>query len=116
MIITFHSYKGGNGKTLLSVNLAMIFASKGKKVCLLDLDLRAPSLSATFKNKQHYWVNDYLNKACKIDSILTECTPPYIKDGQLFVGLADPSTVAIREMSSKDLKLGLGSSWQASFT
>jgi MinD-like ATPase involved in chromosome partitioning or flagellar assembly len=85
----------------------MIFADKGKRVCLLDLDLRAPSLSSTFKNNNKYWVNDYLNKMCKIDSILTDCTPNYIKEGQLFVGLADPSTVAIREMSSKDRKWGL---------
>jgi MinD-like ATPase involved in chromosome partitioning or flagellar assembly len=107
LIIALHSYKGGTGKTLLSVNLAMIFAEKGKKVCLLDLDLRAPSLSATFKNKKRYWVNDYLNKACTIDSILTECTPNYIKEGQLFVGLADPSTVALREIASKDRKWGM---------
>jgi MinD-like ATPase involved in chromosome partitioning or flagellar assembly len=85
----------------------MIFADKGKRVCLLDLDLRAPSLNSTFKNKNKYWVNDYLNKACKVDNILTDCTPKYIKEGQLFVGLANPSTVAIREMSSKDRKWGL---------
>jgi len=107
LIITLHSYKGGTGKTLLSVNLAMILADKGKRVCLLDLDLRAPSLSSTFKNNNKHWVNDYLNKACKIDNVLTDCTPNYIKEGQLFVGLADPSTVAIREMSSKDRKWGM---------
>jgi cellulose biosynthesis protein BcsQ len=104
MIITLHSYKGGTGKTLLSVNLATIFADKGKKVCLLDLDLRAPSLSSTFNNKNKFWVNDYLNKICKIESILTDCTPNYIKSGQLFVGLADPSTATIRDMASKDRK------------
>jgi septum site-determining protein MinD len=82
----------------------MIFADKGKKVCLLDLDLRAPSLSSTFENSNTYWVNDYLNKACKVENILTECTPSYIKGGQLFVGLADPSTAAIREMTAKDRK------------
>jgi MinD-like ATPase involved in chromosome partitioning or flagellar assembly len=85
----------------------MIFADKGKRVCLLDLDLRAPSLSSTFKNNNKYWVNDYLNKMCKIDNILTDCTTNYIKEGRLFVGLADPSTAAIREMSSKDRKWGL---------
>jgi septum site-determining protein MinD len=85
----------------------MIFAEKGKKVCLMDLDLRAPSLSATFKNEKRYWVNDYLNKACTIDSILTECTPNYVKKGQVFVGLADPSTVALREIASKDRKWGM---------
>ena len=52
-------------------------------------------------------MNDYLNKTCKIDNILTECTPNYIKEGQLFVGLADPSTAAIRDMSSKDRKWGM---------
>ena len=107
MIVTFHSYKGGTGKTLLSVNLAMILADKGKKVCLLDLDLRAPSLNSTFKSDKKYWLNDYLNRACEIDSVITDCTPRYIKEGQLFVGLANPSTVAIREMSSKDRKWGM---------
>jgi MinD-like ATPase involved in chromosome partitioning or flagellar assembly len=82
----------------------MIFADMGKKVCLLDLDLRAPSLSSTFNNNYKCWVNDYLNKACKMDNILTDCTPNYIKSGQLFVGLADPSTEAIREMTAKDRK------------
>ena len=89
---------------MLSVNLAMIFADKGKKVCLLDLDFRAPSLSSTFNNNNKCWVNDYLNKACKVENILTDCTPKYIKSGRLFVGLADPSTEAIREMSAKDRK------------
>lgn len=104
MLVTLHSYKGGTGKTLLSVNLAMIFAEMGKKVCLLDLDLRAPSLSSTFNNNNRYWVNDYLNKSCKMDNILADYTPKYVKSGKLFVGLADPSTETIREMSSKDRK------------
>ncbi|MCW4033773.1 MAG: MinD/ParA family protein [Candidatus Bathyarchaeota archaeon] len=104
MFITFHSYKGGTGKTLLSVNLAMTLTAKGKKVCLLDLDLRAPSLSSTFNNKAPYWVNDYLSRLCDVENILTESTPDYINDGSLFVGLANPSTEAIREMSAKDRK------------
>jgi MinD-like ATPase involved in chromosome partitioning or flagellar assembly len=48
MIITVHSYKGGTGKTLFSVNLAISLAKRGRKVCLLDLDFRAPSLNAIF--------------------------------------------------------------------
>jgi len=101
---TLQSYKGGTSKTLLSVNLVMIFVDNGKKVCLLDLALRAPSLSSTFNNTSKCWLNDYLNKACNVESILTECNPYYIKSGHLFVGLANPSTEAIREMSSKDRK------------
>ena len=103
MIITFHSYKGGTGKTLLSSNLATVFADRGKKVCLLDLDFRAPSLHVIFKNgKSEYWLNDYLNKVCEIDKVLTDCN--YVAKGKMFVGLANPSTIAIREMVSKDRK------------
>jgi len=104
MIITVHSYKGGTGKTLLSVNLATIYASRGKRVCLLDLDFRAPSLCSIFKSDKKYWVNDYLNSVCEINGVLTDCSPKYITKGRLFVGLANPSTLAIREMSSKDRK------------
>ncbi|MCX6644506.1 MAG: P-loop NTPase, partial [Candidatus Bathyarchaeota archaeon] len=48
-IIAVHSYKGGTGKTLLSVNLAATLAKNGKKVCIFDLDFRAPSLFAILK-------------------------------------------------------------------
>lgn len=44
--IAFHSYRGGVGKTLLSVNSAVKLAHLGKKVCLVDFDLRAPSFQA----------------------------------------------------------------------
>jgi MinD-like ATPase involved in chromosome partitioning or flagellar assembly len=102
MIIMLHSYKGGTGKTLLSVNLATTLANRGKRVCLLDLDFRAPSLHVIFKTgRSEKWLNDYLNRLCEIDKVLSDCTPTNIKKGKLFVGLADPSTVAIRDMASK---------------
>lgn len=107
MIIILHSYKGGTGKTLLSINLAATYANRGKRVCLLDLDFRAPSLCSAFKSDKEYWVNDYVNRVCEIGSVLTDCSPKYVMKGKLFVGLANPSTVAIREMSSKDRKWGM---------
>ena len=105
MIITFHSYKGGTGKTLLSINLATILANRGKKTCLLDLDFSAPSLHAIFKNVEtEYWLNDYLNRTCEIDKVLKDCNINCVAKGRLFVGLANPSSEAIREMSSRDRK------------
>jgi MinD-like ATPase involved in chromosome partitioning or flagellar assembly len=99
--VTFHSYKGGTGKTLLSVNLAVTLVRMGKRVCLLDLDMRAPSLHSIFKNGSNYWMNDYLSKACSLKKVLVDCTSKEMGTGKLVVGLANPSTEAIREMGSK---------------
>lgn len=104
MIIALHSFKGGTGKTLIALNLATMFAKKGKKTCLLELDFSAPSFFATFTNTNKHWMNDYLNKACKIETVLTDCTTENMGKGKLFVGLADSSTEAIRDMASKNRK------------
>jgi len=104
-IIAVHSYKGGTGKTLLSVNLAATFAKHGKKVCLFDLDFRAPSLFTILKiEKAENWLNDYLNGTCGIEKVLLDISDRIQNNGMLFVGLANPSTEAIRDMSSKDRK------------
>ncbi len=104
-IIAIHSYKGGTGKTLLSVNLAAAYAKRGKKVCLLDLDFRAPSLQSIFElDGAEYWLNDYLNGACKIEKILLDYTTQCNCSGTMYVGLANPTTEALRDMSAKDRK------------
>ena len=104
-IIAVHSYKGGTGKTSLAVNLAAIYARRGKKVCLMDLDFRAPSLHVLFKDyKAEYWLNDYLNGVCEIDKVLIDASRDHGNGGKLIVALANPSTEAIRDMTAKDRK------------
>jgi len=102
-IITFHSYKGGTGKTTLATNLAYVYALKGKSVCLLDLDLRAPSLQDIFKGRRgnSLWINNFLNGDCKLEEVLLDES---VGEGRVFVGLADPSTKAIREALAKSRK------------
>ncbi|MBX5328764.1 MAG: MinD/ParA family protein [Candidatus Bathyarchaeota archaeon] len=104
-IIAVHSYKGGTGKTLLSVNLAATFVKLEKKVCLLDLDFRAPSLVTLLKiEKTEHWLNDYLNGTCEIDKVLVDLSDKIHNGGKLFVGFANPATEAIRDMTAKDRK------------
>ena len=104
-IIAVHSYKGGTGKTLLSVNLAATFAKAGKKVGIFDLDFRAPSLFAILKAEEsQVWFNDYLNNTSDINQTLVDLSSKISGGGLFFAGLANPSTEAIRDMSSKDRK------------
>ena len=104
-IIAVHSYKGGTGKTLLSVNLAATLAKLGKKVCLFDLDFRAPSLFAILKvDNAECWLNDYLNGACDINKVLVDLSSRIQSNGKFFAALANPATEAIRDMSAKDRK------------
>ena len=104
-IVAVHSYKGGTGKTLLSVNLAATFAKLGKRVCIFDLDFRAPSLFAILKVVDaDFWLNDYLNGKCDVNKVLVDLSGRIPGDGRFFAGLANPATEAIREMSAKDRK------------
>lgn len=104
-IIAIHSYKGGTGKTLLSLNLAATLAKRERNVCLLDLDFRAPSLSTILKiEKAEYWLNDYLNGTCDVDKVLVDLSDRFEGRGKLFAGFANPATEAIRDMTAKDRK------------
>jgi septum site-determining protein MinD len=104
-LITIHSYKGGTGKSYLSVNLATIYALQGKRVCLVDLDFRAPTQHVVFDPKNiKCFVNSVLDGACSVKDCLIDCSDKIDNKGELYVGFADFSTEAIREMISKGKK------------
>ena len=104
-LVTIHSFKGGTGKSYLSANLAVLYALQGKKVCLLDLDFRAPTLHIVFEPKGvRRWINDVLNGTAKVEECLVDCSSKLENKGTLFVGFADFSTEAIRDMISKGRK------------
>jgi chromosome partitioning protein len=70
--IAFHSYKGGTGKTTLASNLAALLVRKGHRVCLLDLDVYAPSLQSYFEIKPQKWINDYLDSKAEGGEIMLD--------------------------------------------
>jgi MinD-like ATPase involved in chromosome partitioning or flagellar assembly len=48
-VITFYSYKGGTGRSMLLANVAWMLASAGLKILIIDWDLEAPGLHRYFK-------------------------------------------------------------------
>jgi chromosome partitioning protein len=73
--IAFHSYKGGTGKTTLAGNFAAVLAKLGFRVCLLDLDVYAPSLQSYFMIEPKKWINDYLYSEADVGEVMQDLTP-----------------------------------------
>jgi septum site-determining protein MinD len=104
--ISVHSSRGGTGKSLISSNLAALYASDGLDVALLDFDFRAPSLLIIFQAEKRVkrWVNEYLDGRAKLRDVMVEMSERYKTRGKLFIGFSDPSVEAMREMARKDRK------------
>jgi MinD-like ATPase involved in chromosome partitioning or flagellar assembly len=108
VVLAVHSYKGGTGKTLFSTSLAAILASQGKNVCLVDLDLRAPSLDATFAANGKCWMNDYLSGTCEPMDLIKDFSKDRNTPGKFLVALANPSMEAIRDIVTKEKRWEMG--------
>ena len=70
MWISFHSYKGGTGKTNISGNLACYLANKGYKVGLVDTDVSGPGIHALFSLKTKKTLVDYLQDKARLEDIV----------------------------------------------
>ena len=107
-VITFHSYKGGTGKSFLSLNTAAYLAKvENKKVILLDYDFRAPTLVHKFKpnmNKIRF-LNEFLEGKYGIEDMIFDQTDFISNDlsgkFQLSVAYASPKSRDMQEMQMK---------------
>lgn len=60
--IVITSSEAGEGKSTISANLAVIMAQSGKKVLLVDADLRKPTVALTFKQENSMGLSTLLSK------------------------------------------------------
>jgi polysaccharide biosynthesis transport protein len=70
--LTLSSPGAGEGKSLISSNLAMSFAESGRRTLLVDGDIRRGQLHGTFGVKQSPGLLDYLLGQNTLDEILQE--------------------------------------------
>jgi capsular exopolysaccharide synthesis family protein len=57
---------GGDGKTTISYNLAIAFAQHGRKVLLLDADMRKPSVHTLFRSRKVPGLSEVLTGGAKL--------------------------------------------------
>jgi capsular exopolysaccharide synthesis family protein len=69
---TMSSPGAGEGKSLISSNLAMSFAESGRRTLLVDGDIRRGQLHSTFGVKQSPGLLDYLLGQSTLDEVLQE--------------------------------------------
>ncbi len=87
----------GEGKSFISTNLALSLTLTGKKVALLELDLRKPKLSSKFSIARDPGISSYLIGKATIDEIIK--TAPY---PNLFLVPSGPIPPNPTELIEKD--------------
>ncbi|MZQ83673.1 polysaccharide biosynthesis tyrosine autokinase [Paenibacillus sp. 5J-6] len=70
--ITVTSSGRGEGKTTTAINLAVAYAQTGKKVVLVDADLRNPSIHVTFREDNGRGLTSYLVNQSAVNEIVRE--------------------------------------------
>ena len=75
LVICVTSTESGDGKTFLSTNLASLYAMTGKKVLLIDFDLRKPNIHTKLGLENGSGMSNYLIGDCELKDILVKDTP-----------------------------------------
>ena len=86
-VINIVSSTKGESKTTAISNLAYVYSQMGKKVLLIDLDLRASSLHKQFRLKNKLGVSEVLSQGCLFEDAVVHYAP---KLDILFAGKKNP--------------------------
>lgn len=84
--IMITSSMSGEGKTFLSINLARSFSLQGKRVALLEFDLRKPKVSKQFNVPgDHPGISNFLIQKCEASEAIFKCVKDQAEILDLFV-------------------------------
>jgi len=72
-VIGVSSALSGEGKSLTSINLAYTLSQLGKKVILVDCDMRRPTLAEKLGVRKKPGLSSYLTGQCRLEGLLQFC-------------------------------------------
>jgi len=74
-VMAVTSGKGGVGKTMLTANLAILAAKRGKRVLIIDADLGLANVEIVFGVKPKRHLGDLLDPNVAVEDVLIEARP-----------------------------------------
>jgi capsular exopolysaccharide synthesis family protein len=103
-VIAVSSTVSGEGKTFIAINLGGIIAFTGKKVIIVDLDMRKPKIHLALGSKNENGMSEILSKKSKIEDCIKTSSLEnldFITAGTL---PPNPSELIINETFDKSLE------------
>ena len=100
-IISFHSFRGGTGKSNITANVATLLAAEGRRIGVIDTDIQSPGIHVLFGlagEEIGHALNDYLWGKCQIQQAAHDVTPKLGTDtnGRVFL---IPSSIRAGEIT-----------------
>lgn len=102
-IITVHSARAAAGKSTIVANLAVLYAAAGRRVGLVDTDLRNSGLHLFFgvpQTRLRHTFNDYLLGTCDGTECVYDVTPPAVSGGRIVLIPASTDMAAAHQVGT----------------
>src|SRR5690554_2269197 len=99
-VIQFTSTLAGAGKTTFVSNIGHLLGKKGRKVVIVDLDLRKPKLNRIFKAPNEKGVTDYLSGKIDYQTLIQHSD----KFKMSYIVAGERTTAVVNVLEAKKLK------------
>ena len=94
-VISVTSARAGSGKTYITMNLAAVLAISGKKVLVIDLDMRKAALSKMVPGRHDEGISTYLLGRSSLNDVIVHGVDGFSDIDVVPVGLIPPNPVEL---------------------